>query len=720
MKTERTMTELIAAIRGGDQDAFTELYNRTSQEVYRTARAVLRDEDEALDVQQDTFVFAYQHLDQLKDPEKLRPWLRTIAVNNARMLLRRNMPVLFTELENDDGQGLPEQADLSAEASPELTLERKETGELVNEILSELSDGQRAAVAMYYYEQMSASEIAEALGVNVSTVRAQLFRGRKKIEEAVRALEKKGVKLYGLSPVGFLVALMKRQAPTAQAGQAVLAKTLAKAGLAAGAKTAAAVGAGAAAVPVGEAVVLHATRPFFTTVVGKVVLGVLCVGVIGGGILGYNWAKDKLSSKSSPILNVETAENLNTTMPTIPMVVETTAPAVPETAEPAFTEAPATQDAAPNQCGENLTWSVNYGSLVIEGSGAMYDYDETNRAPWYERRGEIQSLELQGELTTIGSYAFCDCMALAGVSAAPGYGNNEYGIIHGITSIGPCAFKGCSMLELLVCSEDLNSVAASAFEGCTALRELWILNKDCAIDAKLDAPDGLTICGFPGSTAELFAQENGYSFDPIVDNRDAIIEEIKQHDSSYVNYDGEVIYQDYFLHHSVVLRVGTQYLTQILRSEYYLATEEEIQQARQTGRIVLQGAEYAYTESEEQVKKRIDYNDSEEWRDRWERYFAADAWILGDDQYPIYRVQDKDSGYAFKYTVDRRSNDCYIWNYTPIGWLLLDDDSIASQNGEPITIAEYSRTSGGGVFPNQFEVTGDDEIRLLCLSAGKK
>lgn len=141
------MTALVAAAKNGDQDAFTALNEAANQDVYRSARAVLRSEEMALDVQQDTFIYAFTHLGQLEDPAKFRAWVRGIAVNQAKTALRKQNTVLFTELENEDGEGLPEQADLSVDASPELSLERKETAQLVNEILGELSDGQRAAVS---------------------------------------------------------------------------------------------------------------------------------------------------------------------------------------------------------------------------------------------------------------------------------------------------------------------------------------------------------------------------------------------------------------------------------------------------------------------------------------------------------------------------------------------------------------------------------------------
>lgn len=548
-KRESNLTELIAAIRAGDQQAFTRLYEMTSQEVYRTARAVLRNEEEALDVQQDTFVFAYNHLDQLSEPEKVRPWLRAIAVNRAKSVLRRQTPVLFTELENEEGEGLPEQADLSPESSPELSLERKETAELVNEILEELSDGQRAAVAMYYYEQMSVGEISEALGVAPGTVKAQLARGRKKIEEAVHRLEKQGVKLYGLSPIPFLLALMRRQAPAAQAGEAILTKTLAQTGLAAGTKAAVAAGSGAATAPLAEVVVLHTTRPFFTTALGKLVLGVICVGVVGGSVAGYHWVKHIMEQKTTSILTLETSEHLQNdpTEPTLP--VELDVPAVPET------EAESGEDEQKlwGSCGEDLNWTLfkDSGKLVLQGSGDMTDYPDAQSVPWAAYQSEIRDLRLPAELTGIGDYAFSGCTALAGSAIHVGktaclpdgltrIGDHAFSgctaleadlletlLPETLTSIGDGAFSGCAALRTVMLPNSVLEIGVGAFAGCDELQRIWIRNQDCSIGAELGDLSGLTICGIPGSTAEQYATENGASFNPMEDDREALTEYLK-------------------------------------------------------------------------------------------------------------------------------------------------------------------------------------------------
>ena len=272
-KVPAVTPELLERARAKDRDALADLYEATSLEIYRTIHALIRDEDLTLDVQQDAYLQAFSHLDQLRKPESFLPWLRQIAVNEARTQLRKKRPLLFSEMEPEPEGAEPELPDVRPEASPELSLDRKETSRMVQEILSDLSDGQRMLVGMYYYEQIPVAKIAEDTGLSVGTVKTQLYRGRKKVEAAVKRLEEKGVKLYGLSPLPFLLALLKRQEPAAEAGKTVLTGALTRAGVA----------------PAAEAAAIHVGRSFFETVLGKVLLGVLAAGVIGGGAAGYKW-----------------------------------------------------------------------------------------------------------------------------------------------------------------------------------------------------------------------------------------------------------------------------------------------------------------------------------------------------------------------------------------------------------------------------------------------
>ena len=381
---------------------------------------------------------------------------------------------------------------------------------------------------------------------------------------------------------------------------------------------------------------------------------------------------------------------------------------VPETAEPVVTET-----VKPNACGENLTWTLtDYGALVIEGSGAMYDYDETNRAPWYAYRGTITSLQFSEGLSSIGDYAFCDCTYLQyGYSYSP-----KYGISQGITSIGRGAFQCCADMELLVCPENLTSIAESAFAKCFSLREIWILNKDCEINAKLDVPTELTICGFPGSTAEQYALEHGYSFNPIVEDREALKELIKQEPGFSWEVDGETRYYNVELHYNGLVPVGDQFVSQILRSEIYTLTEEEIQQAKQSGTVEALGQKYEFTDSADKVKEWIgEYAD-------WDDYSDAEAWMRISDQFGVYVVNREEKGYTF-HIPSLPNGEGWIRTYTPVGWLLLDADSPADQNGMPCKLTDFFCYGGypkTGNHVQQLELNGNGEIVLLWASAGKK
>ena len=282
--------ELVKRAREGDRNAKEELYLATSQEVYRTIHAMVKNEDLTLDIQQDTYVSAFSRLDQLRDGAQFLPWVRQIAVNEARSALRKKTPLLFTELASEEYGDFPETPDVNPDNSPELALEQKETARLVQELLGELSDGQRLLVGMYYYEQIPVRQIAESLGVSEGTVKNQLFRSRKKVEAGVKKLEKQGVKLFGLAPMPFLAALLKNSSPAAEGSKAVLTKVMSETGASYAA--------------------IHVGRRFFETVLGRAVLGLITVGVIGGGVMGYRWWKDTNDRAREDLLHVRTTENL--------------------------------------------------------------------------------------------------------------------------------------------------------------------------------------------------------------------------------------------------------------------------------------------------------------------------------------------------------------------------------------------------------------------------
>lgn len=116
-------------------------------------------------------------------------------------------------------------------------------------------------------------------------------------------------------------------------------------------------------------------------------------------------------------------------------------------------------------CGDSLTWSFDGSTLVISGSGAMYDYSESNKAPWDAFSSQIQRLSLPDGLTRIGKRAFYSCTALTAVTI-PG----------SVQEIGSAAFCKNTDMAMLTLNSGLKTIGRSAFESCTSLQELRIPN----------------------------------------------------------------------------------------------------------------------------------------------------------------------------------------------------------------------------------------------------
>ncbi|MBR0373212.1 MAG: RNA polymerase sigma factor [Mogibacterium sp.] len=274
---ESVFPDLVRAAAAGDQNALTELYNLTYNDVYSTAKFLVKDEDAALDILQDSYIKAFASMNALSDPSKFRPWIKRIAHNMAIDQLRRKKPVVFSSMTESEDDALPEFRDDHAENLPDVSLDQQETARLVREILDSLPDEQRTCITLYYYEQMSVREIAVELGIPEATVKSRLQYGRRKIEAAVRDLEKKGTKLYGLAPLPFFLLLLRNyEAQLATGVSDAVRAEIVRTALSARSAAATAHASMAAGKAVGAAA--HAVLRT------KIIAGVLAVLLIGGGI----------------------------------------------------------------------------------------------------------------------------------------------------------------------------------------------------------------------------------------------------------------------------------------------------------------------------------------------------------------------------------------------------------------------------------------------------
>ena len=285
-QSDYNIPELVLKAKSGDQQAMEQLYEMTYSRVYCTIRVMVKDEQETLDLLQDSYIKAFKHLNQFEGTEKFLPWIQQIARNTAKDWLKKKHPAFFADLRSEkktewESPAEEQIMDVNDENWPEKVLDREETARLIREILDGLPEDQRVVIEMFYYEKLSVKQIALALGLSESAVKSRLFYGRRKIETKVLALEKKGTRLYGLAPIPFLLWLLRCQEdgnvlPNRDLLRQILAKTTAGADAAA-ARTAASGTTGAKTAGSGAAVKAG---------LGAVKLGVIALAAAAGVGLG--------------------------------------------------------------------------------------------------------------------------------------------------------------------------------------------------------------------------------------------------------------------------------------------------------------------------------------------------------------------------------------------------------------------------------------------------
>lgn len=208
---ENELSEFVKRAKTGDQDAIAALYEKTYTQVFYTVKSMIKDEDAVFDILQDAYMKAFAHLDSFEGDDKFLPWVKQIAANTARDWLKKKKPMLFSELNTDEDRDISFEEQIEDDRDeniPEKVIDQQETVRLLTEIIEGLPEDQRAAIGMFYYQDMSVKQIAETMGASESAVKSRLKYGRDKIEAKVIELEKNGTKLYGVAPLPFLLLLI--------------------------------------------------------------------------------------------------------------------------------------------------------------------------------------------------------------------------------------------------------------------------------------------------------------------------------------------------------------------------------------------------------------------------------------------------------------------------------------------------------------------------------
>ena len=204
----KTIKELVLSAKNGNKKAFDKLYKLTSNDVWFTCVSLLKDEENAKDIMQETYITAFLKLDTLKDEEKFCGWLTAIATNKSKNKLKGKV-----EYQIDD-EVLIAKTETDELMLPEEYINKAEKRKVLLQIIEDtLSFNQYQVVLMFYFNELSIAEIAQALEISEGTVKSRLNSSRAKMKTAIEDYENKsGDKLHGVVVVPFFTTIFKEEA----------------------------------------------------------------------------------------------------------------------------------------------------------------------------------------------------------------------------------------------------------------------------------------------------------------------------------------------------------------------------------------------------------------------------------------------------------------------------------------------------------------------------
>jgi RNA polymerase sigma factor (sigma-70 family) len=180
----RSDVELVEASRRGEHEAFGHLVARYQDAVCAVSFGATGDQDLGDDVAQETFIAAWRQLDRLRDTVRIRSWLCGIARNLARKARKRRRREELVETDDPIAPG----------ASPFDDAARGEVERVVREALAKVPDAYREVLVLYYREDQSIREVAQALGVSEEAVMQRMSRGRRYLADSVEQLVERSLR----------------------------------------------------------------------------------------------------------------------------------------------------------------------------------------------------------------------------------------------------------------------------------------------------------------------------------------------------------------------------------------------------------------------------------------------------------------------------------------------------------------------------------------------
>lgn len=180
--------DLVALVRGGDRQAFRHVMRRSNQRLFRVARGVLNNDDEAEDVVQEAYVHAYEKLATFRGEASLLTWLTRIVLNEAYGRLRHRRPTVDIEqieaAQAEGGRVLAFPSRFGSE-DPAAAAAREQMRHLLERAVDELPEPFRIVFVLREIEECTVEETAASLELRPETVKTRLHRARRLLRAAL-------------------------------------------------------------------------------------------------------------------------------------------------------------------------------------------------------------------------------------------------------------------------------------------------------------------------------------------------------------------------------------------------------------------------------------------------------------------------------------------------------------------------------------------------------
>lgn len=187
--------DLVTRARSGEISAFNDLVRKYERKIYRLAKNITQNDEDAEDVLQETFLKAYEHLGDFQGNSKFYTWIVRIGVNEALMKLRKRKSDRTVPLDEpvDTGEETVVREIAVWDEDPEQKFSQDELGRILNEAVQSLKPAFRTVFVLRDIEELSTEETAQALNISIPAVKSRLLRARLQLREKLtRFFKRKG------------------------------------------------------------------------------------------------------------------------------------------------------------------------------------------------------------------------------------------------------------------------------------------------------------------------------------------------------------------------------------------------------------------------------------------------------------------------------------------------------------------------------------------------